>query len=63
MLQPYNITLYVYAEDEQEAKALEQDLLDFTKEKYSQGIYPRAASLSTLVKRYGSSMLINNFIR
>ena len=62
-LQPYNITLYVYAEDEQEAKALEHDLLDFVNDKYNQGVYPRAAALSNLVRRYGGSTIVNNFIQ
>ena len=62
-LNPYNITLHVYAESEQEAQELENDLRDFVVEKYSQGVYPRAAALSALVKRYGSSSIVNNFIR
>ena len=62
-LKPFNITLYVYAEDETEAKILENDLLDFIRDKYNKGIYPRAAALSNLVKRYGDSMLVDNFIR
>ena len=63
MLQPHTIALHVYAESEEEAKAFEQELLNFVKKKYEQGIYPRAAALSNLVKRYGDSMLVNNFIR
>ena len=63
MLEPYTIALHVYAESEQEARELENDLLDFIKDKYSQGVYPRAAALSALVKRYGSSAIVNNFIQ
>ena len=63
MLQPYNITLHIYAESQQEADELQDALTDFVVRKYDQGIYPRAAALSNLVKRYGDSMIINNFIR
>ena len=62
-LQPYNITLHVYAENQEEANELEAELRDFVIKKYNKGIYPRAAALSNLVKRYGDSMLVDNFIR
>lgn len=63
MLQPYTIALHVYAESDDEAKALEADLLEFVKNKYNQGVYPRAASLSRLVKQYGNSAIVNAFIK
>lgn len=63
MLAHYEITLHVYAESENEAKELENDLKEFVKEKYNQGIYPRAASLSRLIKQYGKAALVNAFIK
>ena len=63
MLQPYNITLPIYAESEQEAHELEAALKDFMIEKYSQHVYPRAAALTNLLKRYGNNVIVNNFIR
>lgn len=63
MLQPYTIALHVYAESDDEAKALEADLLEFVKNKYNRGVYPRAASLSRLVKQYGNSAIVNAFIK
>lgn len=63
MLQPYNITLHIYAESQQEANELQDTLRNFVIDKYSQGVYPRASSLSNLVKRYGNSAIINNFIK
>ena len=53
----------MYADSQQEADELQAALTDFVVHKYDQGIYPRAASLTNLVKRYGDSMLVNNFIR
>ena len=60
---PYNITLHVYAQNEQEAQELENALKDFVIEKYNQGVYPRAASLTRLIQQYGKSQIVNNFIR
>jgi len=63
MLQLYKISLQVYAESEEEARQLEADLLEFVKQKYNQGVYPRAASLSRLIKQYGNNALVNAFIK
>ena len=58
-LEHYTLTLPIYAADEQEARTLEADFKDFIRQKYNQGIYPRAATLSRLLKQYGNSMLVN----
>lgn len=63
VLNPYNITLHVYAQDQQEAQELENALRDFVIEKYGQAVYVRAASLTKLVRQYGKSPIVNNFIR
>ena len=62
-LSPYNITLHVYAENDQEAQELENALKDFVIEKYGQGVYVRAESLTKIVQQYGKAPIINNFIR
>ena len=58
-LEHYTLTLPIYAADEQETRTLEADFKDFIRQKYNQGIYPRAATLSRLLKQYGNSMLVN----
>ena len=63
MLQPYRVIMPVYAESQQEADELQAALNDFVMEKYRQQIYPRAATLTSIVKRYGGSSLVDNFIR
>lgn len=60
---PFSITLHVYAEGPKEAQELEFALKELVKEKYSQGVYIRAASLTRLVQQYGKSPIVNNFIR
>ena len=62
-LNPYNITLHVYAENAREAQDLENALKEIVKDKYGQGVYIRAASLTRLVQQYGKAPIINNFIR
>jgi hypothetical protein len=63
MLQLYKISLQVYAESEEEARQLEADLLEFVQQKYNQGVYPRAASLSRLIKQYGNNAIVSAFIK
>lgn len=53
----------LYAENEQEAKALEADLKEFIKLKYNQDIFVRASKLSALLKRFGNSTIVNNALR
>lgn len=55
--------MHIYAASEQEAKNLENDLKDFMIHKYGQHIYPRAAALSNLLKQYGDSFIVNNFLK
>jgi hypothetical protein len=63
MLTPHTIALHVYAESDEEAKILEADLLEFVKKKYNNGIYPRAASMSRLIRQYGDTAIVNAFIK
>jgi len=53
-LEHYTVTLPICAANEQETKTLETGYKDFMRLKYNQGIYPRAATLSRLLKSYSS---------
>lgn len=53
----------MYAQNEQEAQELENALKDLVINKYGQGVYVRAASLTRLIQQYGKSQIVNNFIR
>ncbi|MBR2266619.1 MAG: hypothetical protein IJ882_08200 [Paludibacteraceae bacterium] len=61
-MKPYNVTLCVYADDEEEVKALQSTLRDFVVQKYNQHIYIRANKLSELLKRYGNNAIVNTFL-
>ena len=58
-----NVTLWVYANDEQEVKALQDELNNFVMNKYNQGIVLRAAALTQLLRQYGNSPLVNAFLK
>lgn len=55
----YTITLPIYAANEQEAQTLEADFKEFMRQKYNQGIYPRAATLSRILNQYGNNIMVN----
>ena len=63
MLQPYKIDLFVYAESDNEALALEQALKRFVNEQRERGVAVTASKLNTLLDQYGSNPLITNFLR
>lgn len=63
MLQPYKIDLFVYAESDSEALALEQALKRFINEQRERGVAVTASKLNTLLDQYGSNTLITNFLR
>lgn len=57
------ITLYVYADTDDEAKSLEDSLLDFVLDKRDQGIAVKASKLSSLLARFKDNVIINNYLR
>lgn len=63
MLGPHMIALHVYAESDVEAEKLEEELKEFVKRKYEQGVYVRAASLTRLIQQYGNNSIINAYVR
>jgi len=62
-MKPYKVNMWVYADDDAEAQALEDALSQFVVEKYNQHIYPRAKTIQALLKRFGDSALVNNYLR
>ena len=58
-----NVTLWVYADNEQEVKNLQDELNNFVMNKYNQGVLIRANSLTQLLRRYGDNALVNAFLK
>ena len=57
------ITLYVYADNDEEAKNLEDSLLDFVLDKRDQGIAVKASKLSSALARFKDNVIINNYLK
>lgn len=62
-MSPYKVNLWVYAENDAEAQALQQELNQFVTRKYNQGVYVRAGRLASLLNKYGDSAIVNAYIK
>ena len=62
-LEPYSVTLWVYADNESDVKALQKELHDFVSAKYNQGVYIKATTLRRLLQKYGSNVIVNTVLR
>ena len=62
-MRPQAITFHVYAETDEEAKALQDALYDFVISQYSKGVLVTAARLTDALKRYGKNPIITNYLK
>ena len=62
-LEPYSVVLWVYAEDEREVKALQNELHNFVSAKYNNGVYIKASTLRHLLEKYGNNLIVNTVLR
>ena len=62
-MKAYKISLFVYADSDDEANALERDLLHFVVDKREQGIVVRADKLSSALVRFKDNVIINNYLK
>ena len=56
------VTLWVYANNEQEVSDLQKELNKFVMDKYNQGIILRAAAMTKLLRQHGNNPLVNAFL-
>lgn len=63
MLQPYKITMYAYAETQDEADKLEQALKDFVNRQRERGAAVTAERLNALLAQWGNNPIITQFLR
>lgn len=63
MLQPYKIDLYVYAENAEQATALQNALKAFVNEKREQGVAVTANVLNGALQRFKNNPLLFNFLK
>lgn len=62
-MKPEKIDFYVYAETPAEAAVLRAALYDFVTEQYDRGVLVTAERLADLLRRYGRSPIISQFLR
>ena len=62
-MKPFKIDIYVYADSEKMALAAQNAINKFVKDKYQSGILVTAEKLTNALTRYGSSMIVNQFLK
>jgi hypothetical protein len=62
-MKPFKIDIYVYADSEEMALAAQNAINKFVKDKYQSGILVTAEKLTNALTRYGSSMIVNQFLK
>lgn len=62
-MKPYKIEIYVYAENEEQAKAAQTALVNLVRDKYNQGILVTAEKLISALARFKDSIIVNQFLK
>ena len=62
-MQPYTIEVYIFAEDEREAKEVQQAAYDFVNENYQRGGFVTAVKLKDLLIKYKNNFFVQNFLK
>ena len=63
MIKPYKVTIYVYADDEQQVKDLEKAAYEFVNDKYRSGILVTASKLAHALVNYKNNFFVNKFLK
>lgn len=58
---PKPITFYVYADDEQQTRRLQEALYNFVKSRADKGVAVTAERLTAALERFGSSPIIDKY--
>lgn len=62
-MKPYKIEIYVYAESDEEAEAVQKAARDFVRSKYEKGVLVTAGKLMAALARFKDNMLVNQFLK
>ena len=63
MKTPHKITFYAYAENEEEAKQLQDAMNDFVRAQYNKGILVTARKLIGALTNFGNNFFVTNYLR
>lgn len=62
-MQPYTITIPIYAKDEEEAKKFAQDFYQFVAEKREQGIAVTAEKVGNALSQFKDNPILINYLK
>ena len=62
-MKPYKITIYLYAENDEQAAAAEKAAKDFVKAKYERGILVTAEKFVGALTRFKDNIMVNQFLK
>lgn len=62
-MKPYKVEIYLYAENEAEAKEAAKAAYDFVKNNYEAGVLVTARKFADIIRRWGNNPMVRNFIK
>ena len=62
-MKPFKIEIYVYADSEEKALEVQKAARDFVRERYKNGILVTADKLMNALRKFGNSMIVNQFFK
>lgn len=62
-MKPYQVTFYIYAEDESDVLELQRELNGFVREKYNSGIIVTSRKLIDALRKFRNNFMVNNFLK
>ncbi len=62
-MKPYNATIMIYAESEEEVKAFQQEFYKFVNDKRTKGIAVSAKKMTQALKMFKDNKYLNNFLK
>ena len=62
-MKQFNVTIPIYADDEQQCKQFAKDFFNLVNNMRSKGVAVTATKLSSAIKQFGNNSILVNFLR
>lgn len=62
-MKPYKVTFYVYSDNDNDVEQLQDQLNNFVREKYNNGILVTAIKLSSALKKFCNNFFVTNYLK
>lgn len=62
-MKPYKISLYVYAETEEQAAETEKAAYEFVSGNYERGVLVKATKLTDALRKFKDNFIVTNYLR